>query len=96
MAIVVSLLALFLLWRYANISRFVKNAPNPRPCPSGNSDGRRSRQFLITIREGHLKKNMNTNIAEETDSKVALVTGGSRSIGAAIAKRLALMERRSP
>src|SRR2546425_10413260 len=32
---------------------------------------------------------MNTNIAKKLAGKVALVTGGSRSIGAAIAKRLA-------
>src|SRR6267142_417001 len=32
---------------------------------------------------------MNTNIAKRLSGKVALVTGGSRSIGAAIAKRLA-------
>jgi len=31
---------------------------------------------------------MNTNIAKKLTGKVALVTGGSRSIGAAIAKRL--------
>lgn len=32
---------------------------------------------------------MNTNITKKLADKVALVTGGSRSIGAAIAKRLA-------
>src|SRR5438477_6990253 len=32
---------------------------------------------------------MNTNITKKLAGKVALVTGGSRSIGAAIAKRLA-------
>src|SRR5437867_5217216 len=32
---------------------------------------------------------MNTNIAKKLTGKVALVTGGSRSIGAAISKRLA-------
>src|SRR5439155_11274411 len=32
---------------------------------------------------------MNTNIAKKLTGKAALVTGGSRSIGAAIAKRLA-------
>src|SRR5438105_14351280 len=32
---------------------------------------------------------MNTNITRKLAGKVALVTGGSRSIGAAIAKRLA-------
>src|SRR5207249_5582463 len=32
---------------------------------------------------------MNTNIAKKLTGKVALVTGGSRGIGAAIAKRLA-------
>src|SRR6058998_4014413 len=39
--------------------------------------------------KGHLKRNMNTNITRKLAGKVALVTGGSRSIGAAIAKRLA-------
>src|SRR5256885_8223776 len=35
------------------------------------------------------EKIMNTNITKKLAGKVALVTGGSRSIGAAIAKRLA-------
>src|SRR3989449_9054803 len=35
------------------------------------------------------EKSMSTNITEKLAGKVALVTGGSRSIGAAIAKRLA-------
>src|SRR3989442_3553891 len=35
------------------------------------------------------KKIMSTNITKKLAGKVALVTGGSRSIGAAIAKRLA-------
>src|SRR5882724_4642877 len=35
------------------------------------------------------KKSMSTNITKKLAGKVALVTGGSRSIGAAIAKRLA-------
>ena len=35
------------------------------------------------------EKSMSTNITKKLAGKVALVTGGSRSIGAAIAKRLA-------
>src|SRR5437899_6188774 len=37
----------------------------------------------------NVSRNMSTNITKKLAGKVALVTGGSRSIGAAIAKRLA-------
>src|ERR1043166_10333412 len=40
-------------------------------------------------RRSNRKKVMNTNISKKLAGKVALVTGGSRSIGAAIAKRVA-------
>src|SRR5580704_14965439 len=62
----------------ASLTKYVANGALPHP----------TRQSISATRESEIRSRRKT-MTKKLDGKIALVTGGSRGIGAAIAKRLA-------